>query len=60
MVFNLEKSVESQKSAQALDLPGYMKKTLITNKVNTLFFITPSKSIAYTSFLRPTDFSRFN
>jgi len=27
----LEKSVESQKSAQALDLPGYMKKTLITH-----------------------------
>jgi len=24
------------------------------------FFITPSKPIAYTSFLRPTDFSRIN
>jgi len=33
----LENSVESQKSAQALDLPGDMKKTLITHKVNRLF-----------------------
>jgi len=30
---NLEKSVESRKSAQALDLYSYMKKVFITNKV---------------------------
>ena len=32
--------------AQALNLPGYMKKVLITNKVTTHFFITPFKSIS--------------
>jgi len=34
--------------AQALDLSGYMKKVLITNKVTTHFFITPFKPISYT------------
>jgi predicted secreted hydrolase len=38
--------------------PSYMKKVLITNKVITHFFITLSKSIARTSFSRPTAFSR--
>ncbi|VAW63864.1 hypothetical protein MNBD_GAMMA10-665 [hydrothermal vent metagenome] len=31
--FNLEKSVESRNSAQALDLYSYMKKVFITNEV---------------------------
>jgi len=54
----LEKPIESQNSAQALDSSSYMKKVLITNKVITHFFITLSKSISRTSFLCSTDFSR--
>ncbi|VAW73108.1 hypothetical protein MNBD_GAMMA10-478, partial [hydrothermal vent metagenome] len=53
--FNLEKSVESRNSAQALDLYSYMKKVFITNEVTSHFFITLSKSITYTSFSRSTD-----
>jgi hypothetical protein len=55
---NLENAVGSRKSAQAIDSSSYMKKVLITNKVTTHFFITLSKSIACTSFSRPTAFSR--
>jgi hypothetical protein len=57
---NLEKAVDSTQIAQALDLPGYMKKMLITNKVTPHFFITPfkSKSISYTLYALPTALSR--
>ncbi len=58
ILINLEKLAGSRKSAQTPELPGYMKKVLITNKVITHFFITPFKSIADTAFSRPTDFSR--
>jgi predicted small lipoprotein YifL len=59
----LENAVGSRKSAQAIDssvcrITSYMKKVLITNKVTTHFFITLSKSLACTSFSRPTAFSR--
>ena len=54
----LENAVGSRKSAQPIDSYSYMKKVLITNKVTTHFFITLSKSIACTSFSRPTAFSR--
>ena len=43
-MLNLEKSVGSRKSAQALDSSNYMKKVLITNKVTTHFFITLLKA----------------
>jgi len=45
ILLNLEKSVESRKSAQLIDLYSYMKKVLITNKVTLHFFITLPKSI---------------
>jgi len=57
-VLNLEKSVETRNSAQALDSPSVMKKWLITNKVTTHFFITLFESITCTSFPRSTDLSR--
>ncbi len=57
-MLNLEKAVESRKSAQATDSSSYMKKVLITNKVTTHFFITLSKSVACTSFSHSTAFSR--
>jgi murein L,D-transpeptidase YafK len=59
-VFNLKKVVGSTHIAQALDLPGYMKKVLITNEVTTHFFITPFKSISHTLYALPTALSRFN
>jgi len=37
---NLEKPVESRKSAQAPGPYSYMKKVFITNKVTSHFFIT--------------------
>jgi len=54
----LENTVGSRKSVQAIDSSSYMKKALITDKVTTHFFITLSKSIARTSFSRPTALSR--
>ncbi len=54
----LEKSVSRTHMVQAIDLPSYTKKTLITNKVNTGFFVTLNKSISYALRTRPTDLSR--
>ncbi|HBS27841.1 MAG TPA: hypothetical protein DD827_12090, partial [Gammaproteobacteria bacterium] len=54
----LEKSVGSQESAQAIDAPGEIQKSLITSKVTTSFSIPPCTPMAYTSFSRPTDLSR--
>ena len=51
---NLETAVGSQKSAQALDAPGKIKKCLITSEVTTTFFISSCTPISYTTFLRPT------
>jgi len=54
----LETAVGSQKSAQALDAPGKIKKCLITTKVTTTFFISPCTPISYTAVLPPTAVSR--
>jgi hypothetical protein len=56
---NLETSVGSQKSTQALDAPGKPEKALITNKVTSSFSDSPCTPITYTSFSRPTKVSRF-
>ncbi len=53
-----EKPVGSQKSTQALNVPGQLKNWLISRKVATQFFHLLSTSISGMSFLRPTDFSR--
>jgi len=55
---NLERPVETRKSAQIIDFPGAMKKWLIINKVTAHFFITLFESIICTSFSRLTDLSR--
>jgi len=55
---NLETTAGSQKSAQALDAPGTIKKCLITTEVTTNFLISPSTPISYTAVLRPTAVSR--
>jgi len=47
-IFNLDPASVGTHIAQALDLPGYMKKVLITNKVTAHFFITLFKPISYT------------
>jgi hypothetical protein len=60
LYFNLEKSLGSHKSTQHLDAPDKIKITLITNQVTTVILISPSTSICYASFTRPSDFSRFN
>ncbi len=57
--FNLDKSVKTRKSMQALDAPSKIKKNLITNKVTATFLISLCTSIAYMSFPRLTDLSRF-
>lgn len=57
-VLNLENSVDPRRIAQALDSPNYAKKSLITNKVTTIFFATLFKSIPCTLHPRPTEFSR--
>ena len=57
-VLNLEKSVGSQKSTQALNVPSKLKNLLITNKVITQFYNSLCTSISCMSFLRSTDFSR--
>jgi len=45
---NLEIAVESRLLAEHLDSSNYTKKTFITNKVYSIFFVTLSKSICYT------------
>ncbi len=55
---NLDKSVKTRKSMQALDAPSKIKKNLITNKVTATFLISLCTSIAYMSFPRLTDLSR--
>ncbi|VAW78152.1 hypothetical protein MNBD_GAMMA13-1967 [hydrothermal vent metagenome] len=55
---NLEKSVGSRKSTQALGAPGKPEKLLITNKVTTNFSDSPCTPISCMSFSRPTDLSR--
>ncbi len=57
---NLDKSVKTRKSMQALDAPSKIKKNLITNKVTATFLISLCTSIAYMSFPRLTDLSRIN
>jgi hypothetical protein len=57
-ILNLEKAVGRTYIAQALHLPGYMKKMLITNKVTTHFFITPFKLISCTLHALPTAISK--
>ncbi len=46
---NLDKSVKTRKSMQALDAPSKIKKNLITNKVTATFLISLCTSIAYMS-----------
>ena len=58
-LFNLETSVESRKSAQALGVPSKAEKCLITNKVTTNFYASLCTPISYVSFSRPTEVSRF-
>ena len=53
-----ENAVGSRKSAQALNAPSKCQKMLFTNKVTTHFWHSLCTSIAYTSFSRPTAFSR--
>jgi len=60
IILNLEKSVDHTHMAQPLDPPSYTKKTLITNKVTTGFFVTLIESISCTLHARPTDLSRLN
>jgi len=57
---NLETSVGSRKSTQALGAPGKTEKILITNKVTTNFSVSPCIPISYASFSRPTEVSRLN
>jgi hypothetical protein len=57
-MLNLETTVGSQKSAQALGAPGKIKKCLITTGVTTTFCISPGTPISYTAVLRPTIVSR--
>jgi len=54
----LEFSIGSTHMAQALDSLCYTEKTLITNKVMTIFSVTPFKSISYTLHALPTEDSR--
>ncbi len=54
----LKTSVGSQKSTQALGAHGKSEKPLITNKVTTSFSDSPSTTISYASFLRPTEVFR--
>ncbi len=56
----LETAVGSQKSAQALDAPGKIKKCLITTEVTSTFCLSPCTPISYAAFLRPTAISRLN
>jgi len=55
---NLETSVGSRKSAQALGAPSKAEKYLITNKVTTNFYASLCTPISYASFSRPTEVSR--
>jgi len=57
---NLETSVGSRKSAQALCAPSKAEKCLITNKVTTNFYASLCTPISYASFSRPTEVSRLN
>jgi len=54
----LESSVGSTHMAQALDSLCKTEKTLITNKVTTIFSVTPFKSMSYTLHVLPTEVSR--
>jgi len=55
---NLEKSIGSPKSTQALNAPSKLKNLLIINKMTTQFFNSLCTSISRESFLRPIGFSR--
>jgi len=57
---NLEKSVETRKSTQVLNMPKKAKKELLTNKVGRFFVASLFTSITCTSFSRSTEFSRVN
>ncbi|MBF0444270.1 MAG: hypothetical protein HQL68_01670 [Magnetococcales bacterium] len=58
--FNLDSAVVRTSLAQPLDLPGKPKKSLITNKVTSIFSDSPDKPICCTINARPTAESRFN
>jgi len=55
---NLEKSVESRQSTQAIGAPSKSEKALITSKVTTSFSDSLCTPISYVSLPRSTDFSR--
>ncbi len=57
-LLNLNSSVESRKSAQALGAPGKLINALFTNQVITAFLSFLCTPIAYTSFSRSTEESR--
>ncbi len=58
VALNLETSVGSRKSTQAIGAPGKSEKTLITNEVTTRFSDSPCTPMAHASFSRPTEVSR--
>ena len=55
---NLETSVDSRKSAQALDALRKPERTLITQWVTTIFSDSLSTPISCTAFSRSTEISR--
>ncbi|MBF0447676.1 MAG: type II toxin-antitoxin system RelE/ParE family toxin [Magnetococcales bacterium] len=55
---NLDTAVVSTQSAQPLDSPGKLEKSLITNKVTWIFSSSPDKPICCTAYALPTAESR--
>ena len=51
---NLETAVARTFMPQVLDAPSYTKKSLITTRVTTIFFVTLFTSISYDLNARPT------
>jgi len=59
-MLNLEKSVESRKSAHPIGAPRKTMKALFTNQVITTFLAFLCTPMVHTPFSRPTNFPRFN